>query len=46
MITGPLTVAVGTGRHPALMRASSSSSALGAWAQTATAVTAPSQVQS
>lgn len=42
----PSTVAVGVGRQPDRHRCSRSSSALGRWPQTATAVTPPSQVVS
>jgi hypothetical protein len=44
--TSPSRVAVGVGVHPARVRASSSSSAVGKWSHTETASTRPSHVQS
>src|SRR5579883_1891918 len=45
-MTSPSTVAVAVGAQPRASRAPSNSSGVGRWSQTATAVTAPSQVQS
>ncbi len=45
-MTFPSTVAVAVGNQPRARRASSNSSGVGRWSQTATAVTTPNQVQS